>query len=124
MNANNRSKQKPRATEPSARMKLSAAFTKALQDDFQMNGVEVIERLRKSDPGKYLEISAKLISTIEPKADGYESAKSMEDIGRKLLQSIGFSEPDPASIQEAVELNNTLVDGLQAIRARAEGAMQ
>ena len=115
---------KPKPTEPSARDKLSASFLKAFQNDFETYGVETIEKLREESPSKYAEIAAKLIATFEPKADGFESAQSMEDIGRKLLQSIGFHDPDDNSIREAVELNNTFVDGLQAIWARAEGAMQ
>lgn len=111
---------KPKASEPSLRDKLSAAFMKAMQSDFETHGAEVIERLREVDPAKYTAIAAQLISTIEPK-DGYEDCQSHEEIGRRLLQSIGFSEPDDASIQAAVELNKAFVDGLQRIRAEAEG---
>jgi|SRR5215813_5517882 len=50
----------------------------------------------------------------------FNSAKSMHDIGRKLLQSVGFKEPDDASIREAIELNDTFIDGLQAIHQRAQ----
>jgi len=56
----------------------------------------------------------------EPKAIDFNSAQSMQDIGRKLLQSIGFREPDDASIQEAVEANDLLIDTLQAIHKRAQ----
>ena len=54
----------------------------------------------------------------------FNSAQSMQDIGRKLLQSIGFHDPDDNSIREAVALNDTFVDGLQRINAEAEGVMQ
>jgi len=50
----------------------------------------------------------------------FNQANSMQDIGRKLLQSIGFREPDDASIQEAVEANDLLIDTLQAIHRRAQ----
>ena len=53
----------------------------------------------------------------------FSQASSMEDIGRKLLQSIGFKEPDDASIREAIELNDTFIDGLQAIHQRAQALM-
>ena len=53
----------------------------------------------------------------------FNSAQSMSDIGRKLLQSIGFKEPDDASIREAIELNDTFIDGLQAIHQRAQALM-
>ena len=51
----------------------------------------------------------------------FSQASSMEDIGRKLLQSVGFASPDDASIAEAVEANDVFVDRLQEIRARAQG---
>src|SRR5215475_5264688 len=50
----------------------------------------------------------------------FSQASSMEDIGRKLLQSIGFREPDDVSIQAAVEANDLLIDTLQAIHKRAQ----
>src|SRR5262249_7630855 len=51
----------------------------------------------------------------------FSSADSMQDIGRKLLQSVGFREPDDASISEAVEANDRFIDELQAIHQRAQG---
>ena len=45
----------------------------------------------------------------------------MEDIGRKLLQSVGFKEPDDISIQAAIELNDRFISGLEAIRDKAQG---
>jgi hypothetical protein len=51
----------------------------------------------------------------------FSSAKSMTDIGRKLLQSVGLKEPDEASIQAAIEANDTFIDRLQAIRDAAQG---
>ena len=50
----------------------------------------------------------------------YNAAKNMTDIGRKLLQSIGFREPDDASIREAIEANDVFIDTLQAIHQRAQ----
>src|SRR5215831_7182809 len=50
----------------------------------------------------------------------FSQASSFEDIGRKLLQSVGFREPDDASIKEAIALNDAFVDGLQAIHQRAQ----
>src|SRR5262249_16456064 len=50
----------------------------------------------------------------------FSQASSMEDIGRKLLQSIGFKEPDDVSIAAAVEANDLLIDTLQAIHKRAQ----
>jgi hypothetical protein len=50
----------------------------------------------------------------------YGSAQSMTDIGRKLLQSIGFGEPDDVSIAAAIKLNDTFIDGLQRIYQQAQ----
>ena len=44
----------------------------------------------------------------------------MQDIGRRLLISVGYAEPDEASIQAAIEANNVFVARLQAI-AQASG---
>ena len=51
----------------------------------------------------------------------FNSAQSMQDIGRKLLQSVGFASPDDVSIQAAIELNDTFIDSLQQIHQRAQG---
>jgi hypothetical protein len=60
------------------------------------------------------------IDAPDPNHIDFNSAQSMQDIGRKLLQSIGFKEPDDVSIRAAIELNDTFVDGLQAIYQRAQ----
>jgi hypothetical protein len=51
----------------------------------------------------------------------FKQAKSMQDIGRKLLQSCGLREPDDVSIQQAIEANDTFVDRLKAISEAAQG---
>src|SRR5260221_1592367 len=51
----------------------------------------------------------------------FSTAQSMQDIGRKLLQSIGFKEPDDVSIQAAVKANDAFVERLEAIRNEAQG---
>src|SRR5262249_35900887 len=67
---------------------------------------------------------AKVFQHIEDKQTNqidFQTAKSMTDIGRKLLQSVGFKEPDEVSIQAAIEANDAFIDRLQAIRDRAQG---
>jgi hypothetical protein len=49
----------------------------------------------------------------------FTKARSMTDIGKKLLQSVGFRDPDDASIQEAIEANDAFIDTLQGIHNRA-----
>jgi|SRR5262245_26354703 len=51
----------------------------------------------------------------------FNTANSMQEIGRKLLQSIGFREPDDVSIKEAIELNNRFIAELERIRDAAQG---
>src|SRR5262249_21352355 len=51
----------------------------------------------------------------------FSQASSMEDIGRKLLQSVGFKEPDDVSIAAAIEANDAFIARLQAIRDTAQG---
>jgi hypothetical protein len=119
-----KSPRKPKANEPSAKDKLSADFTQRLEKKWREQGDDVLEAAFKESPTKIAEMIARLVMTTEPKAEGYESAKNMEDIGRKLLQSVGFTDPDPASIEAAIKANNIFIDGLQQIRAEAEGAIQ
>src|SRR5215469_5533212 len=53
----------------------------------------------------------------------FSQASSMEDIGRKLLQSVGFKEPDDVSIKAAIELNDKFIKELERIRNAAQGLM-
>jgi hypothetical protein len=54
-------------------------------------------------------------------AQDWNTAQSMQDIGRKLLQSIGFSEPDDLSVQAAIEANDAFIARLETIRDAAQG---
>jgi Terminase small subunit len=60
-------------------------------------------------------------NTNEPQ--DFKQCRSMQDIGRKLLQSVGLSEPDDASITAAVEANDAFVSALERIRDAAQGLM-
>src|SRR6516225_6793592 len=51
----------------------------------------------------------------------FSQASSMQDIGRKLLQSVGFKEPDDVSIQQAIQANDAFIDRLKAISEAAQG---
>lgn len=69
---------------------------------------------------------AKLYGLVTDKAEltnkiDFSQANSMQDIGRKLLQSIGFKEPDDVSIQAAIEANDAFIERLEAIRDEARG---
>ena len=112
---------KPKTSEPSLRDKLSAAYLEAFQKDFEANGTAVIEQLRNKSPEKYAEIASRLIAATEPQSqpDGFAGANSSEDIGRRLLQSIGVPEPLDEQIEAAIEANNAFIAKLEAIRDRA-----
>jgi len=106
---------KPKAGEPSLRDKLSTAFVTALEADFDANGVTAIQELRTKSPEKYCEIAARLIAATEPRGDVGYDCQTQQDIGRKLLQSVGFADPDEASIEDAVRANDDFIERLKSI---------
>ena len=54
-------------------------------------------------------------------AQDFSTANSMHEIGKRLLQSVGFTEPDDASIQAAIEANDSFIARLETIRDKAQG---
>jgi len=117
---------KPKASEPSTRDKLSAAFLKAFQSDFENFGIGAIEKLREENPAKYAEIASRLIAMVEPPLEGFEGCRTPRDLGIALLKSVNINEFEMTEdmIAEALKCNDAFIDQLQAIRAAAEGAMQ
>jgi hypothetical protein len=53
----------------------------------------------------------------------WNAAQSMQDIGRKLLQSVGCASPSEFQIQQAIEANDIFIAELERIRAIAEGTI-
>jgi len=51
----------PAGRPKGARSKLSESFLKALSDDFDVNGIEVIEKVRHDRPHEYLKIVAAVL---------------------------------------------------------------
>jgi len=51
----------------------------------------------------------------------FKQARSMQDLGRMLLQSVGYAAPDDAAIQQAIKANDVFVARLEAIRDAAQG---
>jgi hypothetical protein len=93
-----------------------------LAEDFEKHRDEVIEALRRESPRAYAELLGRLVITADPpEGSGFKDCQSMEDIGRRLLKSVGLPEPDEAAIQAAIEANDAFVARLQAI-AQASGA--
>ncbi len=52
-------------------------------------------------------------------AQDFSTANSMHELGKRLLQSVGFASPDDASIAAAIEANDAFVERLEAIRNAA-----
>jgi hypothetical protein len=108
----------PRKPSPQGtpRLRLSASFLESLERDFEKNKGAVIEALRKESPRAYAELLGRLVMTADPpEGGGLGDCKSMTDIGRRLLKSVGLAEPDEPAIQAAIEANDTFVARLQAI---------
>jgi len=95
-----------------------------IRGDVADNAVEVIKQLREKSPEKYSEIAAKLLAAIQqqPDPDSFDSAKSMRELGLRLLKSIGLD--DPTEVEAAVAANNDFIAQLDAIRDQTQGAMQ
>src|SRR5262245_66563379 len=94
--------------------------------DFKTHGKTVLEQVRQHNPTQYLLMASKLaalVASLRPEEpDGYSKANSMQDIGRKLLQSVGADESmlTDDQIAQAIEANNAFVAQLEAIRDAAD----
>src|SRR5262245_27418161 len=122
---------KPSKPKP-AKQSLVEELSEPLRDfvaDFKTHGKSALETVRERSPEKYLELSTKLlplVAALNPGADDWSDCKDLRDIGIKLLKSVGMSEFDMTedAIEEAMAANDRLIEGLQQIRARAEGQLQ
>jgi hypothetical protein len=104
---------------PSTRDKLSSAFVEALEKDWAEHGSEVIQQIRRDNPVKYGELIARLVPMDANLSDseGFSSCNSMQDIGRKLLQSVGVAEDAITDdmIARAIEVNDNFIANLEQI---------
>jgi hypothetical protein len=57
---------------------------------------------------------------IDQGKQSFAQAKSMREIGKRLLQSIGFSAPDDVSIRAAIAANDKFIAALESIRDTAQ----
>jgi hypothetical protein len=108
---------KPKPNEPSLLQELNEPLRDFVAD-FKLHGKSALEQVRERSPEKYLELSTKLlplVAALNPGTNDFSDANDMQSIGVKLLQSVGFIEPDDASIQAAIALNDRFIDDLQAI---------
>src|SRR5262245_58385304 len=118
--ANLRSKKLQKSTEPSARIKLSVDFINGLEQQWREHGNEILDAARKENPTKLAELVARLVPQDLPPTGLFDHVDGIHDIGRRLLMSVGFSEPDEVSIQAAIEANDRFIAELQAIRDNAQ----
>ena len=109
-----------------------------LQQIGAQNAVETVEKMARelnqiqyearADKAHAAAVSAVLgkarILNIMPdesaKPIDFAQANSMQDLGRKLLQSVGFASPDDVSIQAAIDANDAFIAQLEQIRDRAQ----
>ena len=63
---------KPKTNEPSLRTKLF----KPLESDFEVHGIETIKKLRETHPDRYIDITSRLIATIEQPPSGFKECNS------------------------------------------------
>jgi hypothetical protein len=109
---------KRKKTEPSLRDKLSQKFVLALESDFEAHQSEVIERLREKHIDRYADLIVRLIAAREPesKPEGFASDKTMQEVGARLLQSVGIVEPTDSQIEQAILENDKFIQALELIR--------
>jgi hypothetical protein len=114
-------KKKTKTTEPSLLDQLNGPL-KDIVKDFKENGAAALEAVRLRNPEKYLELSTKLlplIVSLNPGSD-FSSCHSRQDIGTKLLHSVGITDPSPAQVEEAIAANDRFIAQLQGISALAQ----
>jgi hypothetical protein len=114
--------------EPSLLDQLSAPLRDFVKD-FQTHGPSTLEQVRERSPEKYIELSTRLvalIATLKPEPNGFRQAKSMEEVGTKLLQSVGCAEDiiNGEMIADALKANDVFIEQLVAIRDAGQGPMQ
>jgi hypothetical protein len=104
---------------PNLRDRLSDAFLQAFESDFAVHGLDTIIRLREKWPERYAELGAKLITQAEqpPDPTDFSTAKTQEEIARRLLAQVGISEDQltPDMLERAAVANNEFVDKLLVI---------
>jgi hypothetical protein len=117
--ANLKSKQRAKKEKPKE-PSLRARAMHALDADFKLHGENAIKQLRETRPDRYVELAAR--PTDLPTEGGFEQCRDMRDIGVKLLQSIGFTDPDEDSIAAAIAANDQFIATLQQIHHCAQAS--
>jgi hypothetical protein len=109
-----------KSSRSSSRDRLAEQFLEALQSDFAQHGAEVIANMRKSHPERYAELAGKLILTAEPpaKTGDMSEAKTPDELGRLLIQSVADIDPDTITagqIKSALAANDRFIADIEKI---------
>jgi hypothetical protein len=110
-------KKKTKTAEPSLLDQLNAPL-RAIVHDFQKYGAEALETVRAKNPERYLELATKLLPLIvqlNPAGSDFSGCRTAEDIGIKLLLSVGIADPTDAQIADAIKANDEFIARLQGI---------
>ena len=101
----------------SPRNRLSQDLLRDLADDYAANGLAAIQEMRQKSPERYIETACKAIASAEEpdNENSFNSCQNMDDVGRKLLKTVGVDEPTVEQVALAVEANNAFVSRLEEI---------
>jgi len=81
----------PNGRPPGARSKLSAAFIKALSDNFEKHGVDTVDKIREEKPDVYLNVIGKLMPKLMelsgPDGDSIPIKGTVKFVGGKKSES-------------------------------------
>jgi hypothetical protein len=100
------------------RRDLTTSFIARLRDKWLQVGDQVLEELAAKQPEKFALLVAQVVPREMLLTGGkgdFSECQSMNEIGRKLLEQVGLTEPRLDQIERAVEANDSFVIQLQTI---------
>ena len=107
-------------SERSVRTKLSDNFVRALSNDFETHGNEIIEQLRLKHPERYAELVGRLIAGEQNAPDEKQKTApaTTEGIAREALREVGMADEDidEADIRLGVDAYSQFLTKLEQIR--------
>ena len=101
-----------RARQKGARDRLSAAFLKALADDFDAHGKGVVEKVRADDPTAYLRIFASVLPKeleITRPLDDLSDA-DLADLIEQVRSQLPAGPPEPEPAIDTTKPSGTLIN--------------
>jgi hypothetical protein len=88
----------------------------------------LLRNVRARNPERYLELATKLLPLIvqlNPAGSDFSGCNSMQDIGTKLLLSVGITDPTDEQIASAIKANDDFIQrhrGSQHLRRWTSGS--